>query len=97
MAYNKLNYYKRIIEIQEITLEKQKVGIPNTRIYKDYIKDRYLIADSTFKRYLAIPAKRELKKLEKKIAERKKREEEQLTMFSELINGKKTDKDSEEV
>jgi hypothetical protein len=63
MAYNKKNYYKRVIEIQELTKELQELGLSNTKIYNDHVKDRYFICKNTFDTYLGVPAKRELKKL----------------------------------
>jgi hypothetical protein len=63
MAYNKKNYYKRVIEIQELTKHYQAVGLNNTRIYNDYIKDKYFICKRTFDEYLGVPAKRELNKM----------------------------------
>lgn len=63
MAYNKKNYFKRIIEIQELTKEYQDIGLTNTKIYEEHIKKQYFISKRTFDEYLGIPAKRELKKL----------------------------------
>ncbi|WP_136464924.1 hypothetical protein [Flagellimonas onchidii] len=63
MAYNKKNYYKRIIEIQELTKELQEIGLNNTKIYNKHVKARYHICKRTFDEYLGVPAKRELKRL----------------------------------
>ena len=63
MAYNKKNYYKRVIEIQELTKEYQAIGLNNTRIYNDHVKNRYFICKRTFDEYLGVPAKRELNKI----------------------------------
>lgn len=63
MAYNKKNYYKRIIEIQELTKELQAIGLSNTKIYKQHIKGGYFISKRTFDEYLGIPAQRELNKM----------------------------------
>lgn len=63
MAYNKKNYYKRIIEIQELTKQYQSIGLTNTSIYNNHIKHRYFICKRTFDEYLGVPAKRELNKL----------------------------------
>lgn len=65
MAYNKENYYKRIIDIQEITATHQKAGLNNTEIFKRFIAPKYIISKRTFDEYLGIPAKRELKKITK--------------------------------
>lgn len=63
MAYNKKNYYKRVIEIQELTKEYQEIGLTNTKIYEQYIKAQYFICKRTFDEYLGVPAKRELNKI----------------------------------
>ncbi|QEE51061.1 hypothetical protein FUA48_16195 [Flavobacterium alkalisoli] len=63
MAYNKKNYYTRIIEIQNLTKDCQSLGMTNVHIYKTYILPHYHISKRTFDEYLGIPAERELKKL----------------------------------
>lgn len=65
MAYNKLNYLNRVVEMQKtvLTLMDEHKGLPLTRIYHDYIKDRFFISYSTFNRWLGIPAKKELEEL----------------------------------
>ncbi|TSE02808.1 hypothetical protein [Aquimarina algiphila] len=63
MAYNKKNYYKRVIEIQELTKEYQAIGLTNTKIFNEHIKDQYFICKRTFDEYLGVPAKRELNRL----------------------------------
>lgn len=64
MAYNNSNRYKKIIEIQNITLEQQDRGVTKKWIYDNIIKPRYFISRDCYFRYLAINAKRDLKKLE---------------------------------
>lgn len=76
MAYNKLNYYKRIIKIQEIVQEQyHRFGLSYKEIYYKFIENQFNISKRTFHTYLGIPAKRELKKLQ----EVKKQQGEQLT------------------
>lgn len=76
MAYNKLNYYKRIIKIQEITQEQyHRFGLSYKEIYFRFIENQFNISKRTFHTYLGVPAKRELKKLQ----EVKKQQGEQLT------------------
>lgn len=76
MAYNKLNYYKRIIKIQEIVQEQyHRFGLSYKEIYFRFIENQFNISKRTFHTYLGIPAKRELKKLQ----EVKKQQGEQLT------------------
>ena len=67
MAYNKTNYYKKIIKIQEITAElKFRDGLTYKEIFNDHIEQQFHISRRTFTTYLGIPAKRELKKLQEK-------------------------------
>lgn len=68
MAYNKANYYKRIIEIQNIVLELkyQNEDLYYKEIYWRYIYPKYHISYRTFHTYLGINAKAELKKMNEK-------------------------------
>lgn len=76
MAYNKLNYYRRIIKIQEITQEQYHCyGLSYKQIYYQFIENQFNISKRTFHTYLGVPAKRELKKLQ----EAKEQREEQST------------------
>ncbi len=76
MAYNKLNYYKKIVKIQEITQEQyHRFGLSYKEIYYQFIENQFNISKRTYHTYLGIPAKRELKKLQ----DAKKQNEEQLT------------------
>ncbi len=63
MAYNKKNFYLRVLEIQQLTKEHQKKGASNTYIYENMVKSHYHISKRTFDEYLGIPAERELKKI----------------------------------
>lgn len=65
MAYNKSNYYKKIIKIQEITqVQKHQHGLTYKEIYYKHIEEQFNISSRTYRTYLGIPAKRELKKLQ---------------------------------
>ena len=65
MAYNRINYLKKIRDIQEIVLRYQrKDGSTLIWIYENHIKPIYHISYSTFSNYLSIPAQRELNKIE---------------------------------
>ncbi|MEE6129093.1 hypothetical protein V2E39_16960 [Chryseobacterium arthrosphaerae] len=67
MAYNKTNYYKRIVKIQEITMEYRfRHKLTYKEIFHDYIEPQFHISIRTYGTYLGIPAKRELKKLQDK-------------------------------
>jgi hypothetical protein len=63
MAYNRRNLLNRIIDVQEITLREKEHGSSQVWIYQNIIADRFRISKSTYDRYLAIAAKREIKKL----------------------------------
>ena len=63
MAYNKKNRLKRIIEIQNIVLDYQKLGLSNKKIYELHIRNRFRISKRTFDEYLGIPAKRDLQEM----------------------------------
>lgn len=64
MAYNRKNILKRMIDIQEIYLEKQAIGLNATEIFNRHIYPVYKISRATFYDYLATNAKKELKDLE---------------------------------
>lgn len=65
MAYNKKNRLKKIIAIQETTLQQKQRGITQKWIFENIIRDKYMISLKTFYEYLATNAKRELKELER--------------------------------
>lgn len=65
MAYKKTNYYKRIIKIQEITqMQKHQFGLTYKEIFHFFVEEQFNISIRTYRSYLGIPAKRELKKLQ---------------------------------
>lgn len=64
MAYNRENYLKRIIEIQELVLNEQEHGATLRWIYREKVRHRYHISCSSFNNYLSIPAAKELKDLQ---------------------------------
>jgi len=64
MAYNKRNLLKKIVEIQNITLEYKKKGVSQKYIFNNFIKDRFCISQRTYDSYLSINAKKMLKEFE---------------------------------
>ncbi|MBQ4278339.1 MAG: hypothetical protein IJC16_00100 [Rikenellaceae bacterium] len=52
-----------MIDIQNITLEHKRRGATQRWIYRELIRERFYIAESTYNRYLALPAKAMLRKL----------------------------------
>lgn len=73
MAYNNRNTLLKMVRVQDIVLAEKKKGVTQIFIYEHIIKDMFLISYATFNRWLAYPAKAELK------YGRKKEEREQLT------------------
>lgn len=69
MAYNKKNLLKRIIKIQELVKEHTRRGVSQKWVYEEVVCGMFDISYSTFNNYLARPALRELKRLEKEEAE----------------------------
>lgn len=66
MAYNKTNFYKKVIKIQDVTQEHKFQGLTYKEIYHKYIEAQFHISIRTYGTYLGIPAKRELKKIQEK-------------------------------
>lgn len=66
MSYNSKNRLLRIIEIQNLVLERKRKGITQLHVYETEVYPRYFISYATFNRYLAYPAKQELRNMEKK-------------------------------
>lgn len=64
MGYNRRNILKRIIEVQNITLEHTKRGVTQKWVYENVVYPRFLISPATYYNYLAVNAKAELKKME---------------------------------
>lgn len=74
MAYNRRTFLKKVIEVQNITLEHTKRGATQRWVYNNLIADRFYICESTYNRYLSLPAKSLLKKSDEK-------DQSQLKMF----------------
>ena len=66
MAYNKRNTLLKMIRVQDIVLSEKKKGVSQLFVYGHLIRDTFLISYSTFNRWLAYPAKHELKHGRKK-------------------------------
>lgn len=63
MAYNKKNLLIKMIEIQDITLEHTKRGVKQEWVYTNVIWPQYRISRGTYYKYLAQPAKAELRRI----------------------------------
>lgn len=65
MAYNKKNYYRKIIKIQEITqMQRHTFGLSYKEIFHLFIEDQFNISKRTYHEYLGVPAARKLKAME---------------------------------
>jgi hypothetical protein len=62
--YAKINYLKKVAEVQNITLEHTRRGISQAWVYRNVIYPRFFISLKTFYRWLGESAKRELAELE---------------------------------
>lgn len=61
--YNKKNKLRLIADVQAEYLLYANSNLTTRDIYKKYIYPRFYISNATFYNYLAIPVKREMKKL----------------------------------
>lgn len=68
MAYNRLNYLKKVLEVQQIWQEfgRGGLGYSDVWVFRNKIHDVYHISMSTFYHYLEIPAKKQIKEIEAK-------------------------------
>lgn len=72
MAYTDSNFNQKVLDVINIYDHYSRMGVPNTVIYRDYIKPaKFYIGWSTFCRYLKIS-----EDVKKKVNEQK-----QLTLF----------------
>lgn len=63
MAFSRKNLLLRVKEINELYLEKAKIGLNTEFIYRTFIKPRYHISRSTLYEYLTIPYERQLREI----------------------------------
>lgn len=73
MAFSRKNMLLRVKEVNELYVEKSKIGLSTEFIYRTFIAHRFHISRSTLYEYLAIPYERQLKE----IFEREKADKEQ--------------------
>ena len=73
MACSRKNMLLRVKEVNELYVEKSKIGLSTEFIYRTFIAPRFHISRSTLYEYLAIPYERQLKE----IFEREKADKEQ--------------------
>lgn len=63
---SRINYLKKVIEVQNITIEQTNRGVSQIWVYRNIIYPRFFISLNTFYRWLSEPAKRELSEFERK-------------------------------
>ena len=64
MAFNKKNFYLKVLQIQKIALDYQEKGASKEWIYKNMIEPNYYISQRSFYLYLTINARKEIKLVE---------------------------------
>lgn len=65
MAYNRRNYLKKVLKVQQITLEHRARGLYFKEIFHKYIENQFDICQRTYESYLGVNAKKQLKDLQK--------------------------------
>jgi hypothetical protein len=76
MAYNRENYLKNVLKVQEIVLHYRKQDLFFKEIFHKYIEQQFNISKRTFDSYLGINARKQLKELQQK-----KQDNNQLKLF----------------
>ena len=61
MAYNRRNFLKKVLRIQEITIKYRDDGLYFKNIYHKYIEEQFNISQRTYETYLGINARKQLK------------------------------------
>lgn len=64
MAYNRENFLKKVLKVQEIALHHSKQGLFFKEIYHLHIENQYDICKRTFDSYLGINARKQLRELQ---------------------------------
>lgn len=73
MAFSRKNLLLRVKEINELYIEKQRIGLSTEYIYRSFIAPRYHISRSTLYEYLTIPYAAQLREIERQEREYKAR------------------------
>jgi len=76
MAYNRINFLKKVLKVQDIALHHSKQGLFFKEIYHLHIENEFDICKRTFDSYLGINARKQLKELTQN-----KENDNQLTLF----------------
>ena len=73
MAFSRKNMLFRVKDVNELYVEKAKIGLSTEFIFRTFIAPKFHISRSTLYEYLSIPYERQLKE----IYQREKAEKEQ--------------------
>lgn len=57
------NYLLKVLKVQEVYLEHKQEGVTDVHVFRTYIEEQFFICERTFRKYLGINAKRELKQI----------------------------------
>lgn len=59
-------FYRRVLDAQLLVrqVQQEHKGLPMVEIYRQYIRDSFHISESTFNRWMGIPAAAYLKEIE---------------------------------
>ncbi len=63
MAYNRENFLKKVLKIQDIALHHRKQGLFFKEIFHLHIENQFDICKRTFDTYMGLNAKKQLKEL----------------------------------
>lgn len=66
MAYDRENYLKKVLRIQQIAIQHRRQELFFKEIYHKYVEKEFNISKRTFDTYMGINAKKELKELQDK-------------------------------
>lgn len=61
MAYNRENFLKKVLKVQELVLHYRKQGLFFKEIFHLHIENQFNISKRTFDTYLGINAKKQLR------------------------------------
>lgn len=75
MAYNRKNFLRKVLKVQDIALHYRNQGLFFNEIYHLHIEHQFNICKRTYDSYLGINARKELKELQEK------QNDDQLTLF----------------
>lgn len=61
-------YYRRVLDAQLLVrqVQREHKGLPMVEIYRQYIRDTFHISESTFNRWMGIPAAAYLREIEER-------------------------------